>query len=139
MACLRSALAHPAYSYKIKIINPTRKSDVIVRDLNDCSMKFIFAIALRVNPLERVYQAPLTSVLDILNSLMVFTSTSPAVDMHAIAEMHSLHIKCLILGWNTPNTRAIFSQLLHLSNAVSSINMNISVEYTDTFKVKPLP
>ena len=31
-------LPQPSYSYKVKIINPVRKSDVIVCHLNDCSM-----------------------------------------------------------------------------------------------------
>ena len=44
----------PSYSYKVKIINPTRKSDVIVRHLNDCSMKFESITALRVKLIKSV-------------------------------------------------------------------------------------
>ena len=48
----RKAPPQPSYSYKVKIINPTRKSDVIVRQLNDCSVKFESVTALRVKLIE---------------------------------------------------------------------------------------
>ena len=48
----RKTSLHPSYSYKVKIINPTRKSDVIVRHLNDCSMKFDSVTSLRVKLIE---------------------------------------------------------------------------------------
>ena len=51
-ASSRKAPSQPSYSYKVKIINPTRKSDVIVRHLNDCSVKFESITALRVKLIE---------------------------------------------------------------------------------------
>lgn len=48
----RSIPPQPSYRYKVKIINPVRKSDVIVRHLNDCSVKFESVTALRVKLIE---------------------------------------------------------------------------------------
>ena len=44
----RKTPPQPSYSYKVKIINPARKSDVIACHLNDCSMKFESITALWV-------------------------------------------------------------------------------------------
>ena len=41
-----------SYSYKVKIINPVKKSDVIVRHLNECSVRFESVNALRVKLIE---------------------------------------------------------------------------------------
>ena len=48
----RKTPPQPSYSYEVKIINPTRKSDVIVHHLTDCSMKFESVTALRVKLIE---------------------------------------------------------------------------------------
>ena len=42
----------PTYSYKVKIINPAKKSDVSVRYLNNYSAKFESVNALRVKLIE---------------------------------------------------------------------------------------
>ena len=42
----------PPYMYKVKIINPNKKSDVSVRHLHDCSTKFESVTALRVKLIE---------------------------------------------------------------------------------------
>ena len=40
------------YSYKVKIINPAKKSDVIVRHLNNFTGKFDTVMALRLKLIE---------------------------------------------------------------------------------------
>ena len=52
VSATRKTLPQPSYSYKVKIINPARKSDVIVLHLNDCSIKFESVTALRVKLIE---------------------------------------------------------------------------------------
>ena len=47
-----SAPSPPTYSYKVKIINPAKKSDVSVRYLNNYSAKFESVNALRVKLIE---------------------------------------------------------------------------------------
>ena len=39
---------NPSYTYKVKIINPSKKSDVSVRHLHECSTKFESVMALRI-------------------------------------------------------------------------------------------
>ena len=41
-----------SYSYKVKTINPVKKSDVIVHHLNECSVRFESVNALRVKLIE---------------------------------------------------------------------------------------
>lgn len=43
---------NPSYAYKVKIINPNKKSDVSVRHLHECSTKFESVMALRIKLIE---------------------------------------------------------------------------------------
>ena len=52
VSATHKTLPQPSYSYKVKIINPAKKSDVIVHHLNDCSMKFESVMALCVKLIE---------------------------------------------------------------------------------------
>ena len=48
----QNVLGDVSYSYKVKIINPTKKSDVIVRHLNNYTSKFDSVVALRLKLME---------------------------------------------------------------------------------------
>ena len=61
-ASSHKAPPQPSYSYKVKIINPTRKSDVIVYHLNDCSVKFESVTALRVKLIESFRESVLNTI-----------------------------------------------------------------------------
>ena len=43
---------NPSYTYKVKIINPNKKSDISVRHLHECSTKFESVVALRIKLIE---------------------------------------------------------------------------------------
>ena len=45
-------LQHPQYSYKVKIINPKRKSDVMLRQLHNFHGKFESMVGLRASLIE---------------------------------------------------------------------------------------
>ena len=55
--------ADPVYSYRVRIISPTRKSDVIVRQIHRVTSKFISVGALSVMNLNLMFQISLTSML----------------------------------------------------------------------------
>lgn len=55
--------SNPTFSYKVKIINPVKKSDVSVRHLNDCNAKFDSVVALRVKLIE-AFQDSVPNTMD---------------------------------------------------------------------------
>ena len=58
--------AQPVYSYKVKIINPMKKSDVVVRQLHNVTTKFDSVSAIRVRFMEELKEhVPITADFDV--------------------------------------------------------------------------
>ena len=56
----------PVYSYKVKIINPMKKSDVVVRQLHNVTTKFDSVSAIRVKLMEELKEhIPITANFDV--------------------------------------------------------------------------
>ena len=55
--------ANPAYTYKVRIINPTKRSDVVVHQLNKFTSRFVSVAALRTK-LREEFKEQVSSTVD---------------------------------------------------------------------------